>query len=165
MRLIISVFIIHFVSCNNETALNEQPPVPDTSSSLIRSDIKENNNSSDTSKAEFNIQPFKKIPSAIDGCSGLFKIDSAGTEYVFAINFDEEGFIQVNDKLLRLKLLEKKNREGYFDQTYSGEGIKVRLQVREVKQLDYELSIYEGTIYVQYQNQYKEIGINGEIGC
>ena len=71
----------------------------------------------------------------------------------------------MNDKLLRLKLLEKLNSEGYFDQTYSGEGIKVRLQVREVKQLDYELSIYEGTIYVQYQNQYKEIGINGEIGC
>jgi hypothetical protein len=67
MRLIISVFIIHFVSCNNETALNEQPPVPDTSSSLIKSDIKQNIKSSDTSKAEFNIQPFKNIPSAIDG--------------------------------------------------------------------------------------------------
>ncbi len=71
----------------------------------------------------------------------------------------------MNDKLLRLKLLEKLNSEGYIDQIYSGEGIKVRLQVRVVKQLDYELSIYEGTIDVQYQNQYKEIGITGEIGC
>lgn len=118
-------------------------------------------------------QPIKidlitKIPSEIDGCSGLYTYDTTSmkrNKYVIVTDLQEFGLIKIQGKEIRLKISDKKELSSTtFKTVFKGDGYIITLVTKTGKRID-ELSIETGTLEITKDAQKVILKIHGESGC
>ena len=112
---------------------------------------------------------FNKIPSAIDGCSGLFTYDTTSLKnkkYIIITDLQELAFIKVNGKQIMLKKIQNKQlTKMTFKTIYKGDGYTIILTTTTGKQLDIESSLDIGTLEILKESYKLLIKIHGQSGC
>jgi hypothetical protein len=112
---------------------------------------------------------FSKIPSAIDGCSGLYTYDTILTKkkkYIIVTDLQELAFIRINGKEIKLTRISNKElpKQTYVSK-YSGDGYTVILTTKTGKQTGDEVYSETGSIEVIKGTEKIMIKIHGESGC
>lgn len=125
---------------------------------------------------DFQITDIINVPNEIDGCSSIFSENEKkheNGEYLFVSNLDSIAFISVNNKIIRLRLMDRKfkpNTTGdkdYYCQ-YSGENYKVFIEINrdDTKQFVDESWWDKGTITIENKDGIKLVkSFIGESGC
>jgi hypothetical protein len=112
---------------------------------------------------------FNKIPSQIDGCSGLYTYDSTSLEkekYIIVTDLQETAFIRVGGKQITLK--RTSNTELSKDShrsVYKGMGYTLVLTKKTLKQSGDEVWIEGGSVEISQGQTKVTIKIHGESGC
>jgi hypothetical protein len=110
----------------------------------------------------------RSVPKEIDGCSGLYTLDSIATarhRYIFASDLQELAFISVSGRQIRLKKTGEKQLSGNSYRTvYQAEGYVVTL-VTSIKQTGDEVWLESGTIEIKKGKDKLVLKVHGESGC
>ena len=125
---------------------------------------------------KISIDSFRKIPTEIDGCSCIFsenELKYNNREYLFASNFDSIGFISINNKIVKLKLTQRKYKANTVENedyicTYKSDNYKVIVEIKADKtKKESEETLWNlGTIKVENEAGEKtEKKFVGESGC
>ena len=114
-----------------------------------------------------SLETFKTLPSAIDGCSGLFHMrgDSSHNVYVFVMDLQGRAFIKRAGEMIELARIKQSNLEGVINEVYKADDIEVNISLKELKQAGDELWNYEGVLLVQLNGSVEKLHIEGEVGC
>jgi hypothetical protein len=122
----------------------------------------------------FTINSFKEIPIEIEGCSCLFsesKTEYTKKEYLFAASYDSAGFVSVDRKLIKLKLISTERDPGTFGDydhknIYQGSGYTVTVDIHYKNSTGEEVWWNDGTITIRNtKGQQKSQKFVGECGC
>ena len=121
----------------------------------------------DHSPKEISLQSFTELPSAIDGCSGLFSAayDTSKGSYIFVTDLQGKAWIKINDKLLQLTRISQNNKDSLIRETYKSQNITIAFTALLWKQIGDEVWLYEGDIFVFDGKETEHILLAGEIGC
>lgn len=118
--------------------------------------------------AQFAVQPFSRIPSEVDGCSGLFSSDSAAfrsSRYLFAGDLQTIAFIQMDGKMVQLARKASKLAEDKIIEAYEGGGYRVELDVTKQQVLGEELWRYAGELRIIRGGEMQRVPVTGQVGC
>ena len=117
----------------------------------------------------FKLDFLNKIPTEIDGCSGLFTYDTTSLKkkrYIIVTDLQEFAFIKVNGKQIMLKQIQNKQlTKMTFKTIYKGDGYTIILTTTIGKKLDIEGSLEMGTLEILKESYKLLIKIHGESGC
>ena len=95
---------------------------------------------------------FNKIPSEIDGCSGLYTFDTTAIKnekYIIITDLQDFAFIKVQGRQIKLKLFKNIELSQLKHKAiYKGEGYTITLTTKSSKQIDTELSLDNGSLEV-----------------
>ena len=112
---------------------------------------------------------FNKIPSEIDGCSGLYTFDTTSIKkekYIIITDLQDFAFIKVQGRQIKLKLFKIIELSQLKHKAiYKGEGYTITLTTKSSKQIDTELSLDNGSLEVLKGTFKLSIKIHGESGC
>ena len=118
-----------------------------------------------TIKLEF----FKKIPSQIDGCSGLYTYDSTSLKkkkYIVVTNLQETAFIKVKGNRITLKRISNTElSKNSYKAIFKGGGYTLVLTTKTLKQSGDEVWIERGSVEILQGKNKVTIKIHGESGC
>lgn len=144
---------------------NFQKVLPKYVDSLIELEFK-----NDVSRT-IEVSSLKHWPSEIEGCSCYFSLNRQGfekEEYIFVSDYiGDKAFMQFNGQETRIKGVASmhENAEGQLRQVWSGPGVEITLEVKQVSQLD-ETWQYEGHItFKSDSGAIQQIPVYGECGC
>lgn len=112
---------------------------------------------------ELSLDHFKGIPDEVHGCSCSFSETDEkykNREYLFAASFDSIGFVSVDNKLIKLKLVStgrKPHEFGKYDfiDIFSSERYKVIVDIKYKNEYGYETWWYDGTITIESKDGQK----------
>lgn len=115
------------------------------------------------------IGAFSEFPEGIDGCSCYFSQHSSALEsgsYIFVTNFEELGFMMLNDKMVKFKLDETVElKDGKLMERWSNANFTLIKKTAATGQLD-ETWQHSGTISIKPKDGSTiESTIIGECGC
>jgi hypothetical protein len=119
-------------------------------------------------KQQIHLETFKKLPPQIDGCSGLFYLESVALkkgDYVFVSDLQSKAFIMIGNELTLLTIKNKNNSEGVINEIYTSGNYQIELLLKMEKILGDELWLYEGELKVSDGTSTIIKKIIGEIGC
>ncbi|HEY0668715.1 MAG TPA: hypothetical protein VGD22_11090 [Sphingobacteriaceae bacterium] len=126
------------------------------------------------SASAFTLDNFKGIPKEVQGCSCYFsenELKFKNSEYLFAAGFDSTGFVSVNSKPIKLKLISTGRDPrtfGDYDHTdiYKSEHYQVTVDIKYKKSNGYETWWNDGTIIIENKDGQKLVKkFVGECGC
>ncbi len=129
-----------------------------------------------TLQAKLTITDFKEVPNEIDGCSCFFSETEKkynSNEYLIATNLDSIAFVSLNNKIIKLKLVEKKIEPNSIDNEnytaiFANKKYKATIEVKEdrTKKNADEVWWNIGTIKVEDKNGNQQTKkFIGECGC
>ena len=112
---------------------------------------------------------FNKVPSEIDGCSGLYTYDSTSLKskkYIIITDLQETAFIKVDGKQITLKRISNSElSKNSYKTVYKGSGYTVVLTTKILKQSGDEVWIEGGSVEISKGQTKVIIKIHGESGC
>lgn len=170
--LIILTAMLSVSSCDSK---NEKP-----NQSVVEKNIQQSNpifkkNTETTStELKLSLDDFKGFPEDIVGCSCYFSETDKkfkNDEFLFVADFDSIGFISVNKKTVKLKLVSttrEPNTFGNSDHTdiYKSELYKVTVEIKYKDSNGYETWWNDGTLTVENKDGKKmSKKFVGECGC
>ena len=121
------------------------------------------------SNATLKLDFITKIPSVIDGCSGLYTYDATSLKkekYIIVWDLQEIAFIKVQGKEIKLQTTDKKELpKSVYKATFKGGGYTVILTTKTVKKTGEESSLDNGTLEIIKGSDKLLIKIHGESGC
>jgi len=176
LQTIILATAVFTFSCKSNVEKNNEPGIKpmaeikqqqDTNIPTVKSDT-----SSTTSK--ILLDHFKGIPKGIDGCACYFSASDQkfkNKEYLFAAGFDSTGFVSVNNKLVKLKLVsteKKPDSFGNYDHIdiYNSDSYKITVDIKYKKSSGDETWWNEGTVTIETKDGEKFVKtFVGECGC
>ncbi|MES2862709.1 MAG: hypothetical protein V4666_01185 [Bacteroidota bacterium] len=135
--------------------------------------VKKNTETTST-ELKLSLDDFKSFPEDIVGCSYYFSENDKkfkNDEFLFVADFDSIGFISVNKKTVKLKLVSttrEPNTFGNIDHTdiYESELYKVTLEIKYKDSNGYETWWNDGTLTVENKDGKKmSKKFVGECGC
>ncbi|WP_163410892.1 hypothetical protein [Flavobacterium ajazii] len=124
--------------------------------------------------SKLSLGNFKDIPDEIDGCSCYFSETEQkfkNDEYLFIAGFDSIGFISVDNKLVKLKLVSTErepNTFGDYDHidVYNSELYKVTIDIKYKNSKGDETWWNDGTVTIESKDGKKTTkNFVGECGC
>lgn len=171
---IITVFTatLSISSCDSKNEKRDQ--------SVVEKNIQESepfikkNTESTSTEFKSSIDSFKGFPEEIVGCSCYFSennIKFKNDEFLFVADFDSIGFISINKKAVKLKLVSttrEPNTFGNGDHTdvYKSELYKVTVEIKYKDSNGYETWWNDGTLTVENKDGKKmSKKFVGECGC
>ena len=150
---------------NIPTVENKQQPI---------TNIKTHETENSSTILNLSLDDFKEIPEEIDGCSCYFSETDQkfeNQEYLFVANFDSTGFVSVDKKLVKLKLISTErepNTFGDYDHidVYNSEHYKVTVDIKYNKSNGDETWWNDGTVTIESKDGQKlRKNFVGECGC
>lgn len=121
-----------------------------------------------------SLDNFKGIPDEVDGCACYFSETDQmfkNKEYIFAAGFDSIGFVAVDNKLVKLKLISTErepNTFGDYDHVdiYKSERYKVTVDIKYKNSNGDETWWNDGTLTIESKDGLKVTKkFVGECGC
>lgn len=175
-QTIILVTALFISSCgsNNENA-NQPTSTPSTENNENEIlPIQKDELESISTTSELSLDDFKGIPEEIDGCSCYFSETDQkfkDKEYLFAAGFDSIGFVSVNNKLVKLKLVSTEREPNTFGDhdhidVYNSELYNVIVDIKYKKSSGEEVWWNDGTVTIESKEGEKVTRkFVGECGC
>ncbi|MGB4773906.1 MAG: hypothetical protein WBP45_01925 [Daejeonella sp.] len=123
---------------------------------------------------KLSLDNFKEIPNEIDDCSCAFSetVDRfKKEEYLFVSDLNSIGFLSINNKLIKLRLISAERRSGIFGDNnhkdiYSNEKYKVTVHIKYKRSVGDETWWNYGTITIKSKDGQKLTKkFVGECGC
>lgn len=172
--ILVTAFFISSCSSNNEKT-NEPTSTPESDQNRQEiTPIQSENPENVAATTELSLDDFKGIPDEIDGCSCYFSETDQkfkDEEYLFAAGFDSTGFVSVNKKLVKLKLVSTEREPNTFGDhdhidVYNSELYKVIVDIKYKKSSGDEVWWNDGTVTIE-SNHGEKITKKfvGECGC
>lgn len=172
-QTIILVMALFFFSCSTNNGKTSERTISPTSdqNGQEHTPIQSENI---TAPTELSLDYFKGIPDDIDGCSCYFSETDQkfkNEEYLFAAGFDSTGFVSVNKKLVKLKLVSTEREPNTFGDhdnidIYNSELYNVIIDIKHEKASGDEVWWNNGTVTIKTKDGEKVIkNFVGECGC
>ena len=173
---IILVTVLFISSCESNSEKAYQPTItPTTENNLAQTTFLQTQQSENTSATlKLSLDNFKEIPDEIDGCACYFSETEQkfkNNEYLIATSFDSIGFVYVDNKLVKLKLIlteREPNTFGDYDHVdiYHSDLYKVKVDKKFINSNGDETWWNHGTITIESkEGQMVTKKIVGECGC
>lgn len=172
---IILATVLFLFSCNLNKEKTNSPintPTVDNKQQSIGDITQETETSSTT--LNLSLDDFKGIPEEIDGCSCYFSETDQkfeNQEYLFVANFDSTGFVSVDKKLVKLKLISTEREPNTFGEDdhidiYNSEHYNVTVDIKYKKSSGDETWWNDGTVTIESKDGQKLTkNFVGECGC
>ena len=166
--LFLSIIILILISCKKEKVENIQ------NSKSVKIDYSQSKPKN--IETELNLTDLNDTPMEIDGCSCFFSETEnkyKSEKYLIATNLDSIAYISINEKNIKLNLVERKfdkhskNEENYTE-IFANEKFKATLEVKidNTKKRGDEVWWNTGSIKVEDENGKIQIKkFIGECGC
>ncbi len=173
--IIILATVLFISSCGSNNENTNQPTSTLTNendqqqTALVKTQEPENN-----STLKLSLDDFKGIPDEVDGCACYFSETDEQFKkkiYLFAAGFDSIGFVSVDNKLVKLKLISTErepNTFGDYDHIdiYNSELYKVTVDIKYKNSNGDETWWNDGTITIESKDgQEVTKKFVGECGC
>ena len=157
MKYILLFMPLFFLSCTENTSTTSSDKTIDT---VIQKD-------SITTVAAPSLDRFTDLPSAIEGCSGIFHLleDSSSNNYVFVMDLQGIAFIKMDGEMIKLTRTKKYNAERIIKESYSAGDLEVVIDLKETRQTGDEVWNYRGQLILKSKIGNVQKEIEGDIGC
>lgn len=119
---------------------------------------------------KISLDYFQSIPDTIDGCSELYTYDTTDYKtrrYIFVSNVSEFGIIQIDGKLIYLKVIPDESKETSNDEfvsVFANDNYKVVLKTKKLTSSD-EVSFNKGELRITRKKTDVVFKVHGESGC
>ncbi len=156
----------------NTNKLTSTPKIENNQQQTLSIQTQEPENTSTTLKLSLN--NFKGIPDEVDGCACCFSENDQkfkNKEYLFAADFDSIGFVSVDNKLIKLKLISTGRDPNTFGDNdhidiYNSELYKITVDIKYKNSNGDETWWNDGTIRIESKDGQKVTKkFVGECGC
>ncbi len=172
--ILATALFISSCSSNNEKSNQptSTPTIENNQQQTTSIQTQEPENTSTTLK--LSLDNFKGIPDEVDGCACYFSETDQkfkNKEYLFAAGFDSIGFVSVDNKLVKLKLISTGREPNTFGDNdhidiYNSELYKVTVDIKYKNSNGDETWWNDGTVTIESKDGQKVTKkFVGECGC
>ena len=173
--ILVTALLISSCGSNNEKANQPKSTTTIENNSEQTTSIRIQEPDENTSTTlKLSLDNFKGIPDEVDGCACYFSENEQkfkNNEYIFAAGFDSIGFVSVDNKLIKLKLISTGREPNTFGDNdhidiYNSELYKVKLDIKYKNSNGDETWWNEGTVTIESKDGQKLTKkFVGECGC